>query len=305
MKLAVSTHWNAFRHHDGRALLEEIAAAGFSSAELGYDLRLELVEGIAEMVKNSGFEVVSLHNYCPIPTGAPMGHPELFDLSSSDPNMRSAAVRNTTRTIEFAADLQARAVVVHCGYVKMRNLSARLIDLARNGQIYSGKFERRKTKLIMKRGKAADKTLDFLRKSLEELLIEAEKHRVKICPENLPLWESVPSESEMAVLQEEFNSPWLGYWHDIGHGQIRQDLGLSSQLTWIKRLKPTGYHVHDMNDAFQDHMMPPRGKIDFASFKEAINDDSLFVLEPAPGTPVEHLVAAAEYLTDSWNMEEE
>ena len=303
MKFALSTHWNAFRHEDGRALLQEILEAGFDRVELGYDLTLNLIEGVLQAVSSGSMTVVSVHNYCPVPTGAPAGHPEIFNLSSSDRSMRASAVKNTARTIEFAAKVRAQAVVMHCGYVSMRNLTAKLLDMAQSGGIYSEKFEKIKTKLIMKRGKAADKTMDALRRSIEELLPEAEIHKVKICPENLPMWESVPSEMEMAKLLEEFNSPWLGYWHDMGHGEIRQDLGLSSQTTWARRLKPAGYHIHDMDRAFEDHLMPPHGKIDFSAFKGIIDSDSLLVLEPAPNTPVKHIVEAAKHLENCWSME--
>jgi len=305
MNFAVSTHWNAHRHQDGLSLIAEILEAGFSRVELGYDLSLDLVEGVKQMVTDKAVAAESVHNYCPIPIGAPMGHPELYDLSSSDSKMRKAAVRHTTRTIEFAAEVGAKAVVVHCGYANMKNLTARLLEMAVEGKIYSDKFEKIKTKLIVKRGKVVEKTLDSLRSSIEELLPEAEANRVKICPENLPIWEAVPSEIEMQSLLEEFDSPWLGYWHDIGHGQIRQELGFSSQHVWLKRLKPTGYHIHDMDNSFRDHLMPPRGKVDFSAFKESIDGDSLLVLEPAPGTPVEYLVEAAKHLEKCWNTEKQ
>ncbi len=285
-------------------MLQEVLDAGFRSVELGYDLTLDLVEGVQRCVKGGDIEVASVHNYCPVPMGAPMGHPELFDLSSPDHKMRASAVRHTTKTIEFAGGLGAKAVVLHCGYVDMTNFTAKLIELARNGKMYGNRFEKMKTKLILKRGKGADRRIDLLKRSLEDLLPEAEKNGVRICPENLPLWESVPSEMEMSQLIEEFNSPFLGYWHDIGHGQIRQDLGFTSQTTWVDRLKPAGFHIHDVDNDFHDHLMPARGKVDFSAFKEAANSGSLLVLEPSPGTPVEHLKDAAKHLEQCWEMEE-
>ena len=285
-------------------MIEEIIDAGFNRVELGYDLTLDLVEGVHAMVGQSAIEVVSVHNYCPVPVGAPMGHPELYDLSSTDRMMRMSAVKNTIRTMDLAEQAGADAVVLHCGYAEMRNLTVRLIELAQKGNVYSDKFEKIKTKLILKRDKVAHKTLDALKLSIEALLPEAEARQLKICPENLPLWEAVPSELEMAHLIDEFDSPWLGYWHDIGHGQIRQELGFSSQTTWINKLKPTGFHVHDVDDMLHDHLMPPKGKVDFSAFKDAANSGSILVLEPAPGTPTAHLIEAAEYLKNIWKEED-
>lgn len=285
-------------------MLQEILNAGFQSVELGYDLRLDMVEGVEKHVRDGSVEVTSVHNYCPVPIGAPKGHPELFDLSSPERSMRESAVRQTIKTMEFAGGLGAKAVVLHCGYVDMANMTTKLIDLARDGKMYGSRFEKVKTKLILKRGKAADRSIDYLKGSLEKLLPEAERLGLKICPENLPLWESVPSEMEMAALINEFESPFLGYWHDIGHGQIRQDLGFTSQTTWVTRLNPTGFHIHDVDNDFHDHLMPSRGKVDFSAFKDAANSGSLLVLEPAPATPVEHLKEAAIYLENCWKMED-
>lgn len=286
-------------------MIQEIVDAGFSSVELGYNLTLELVEGVRNAVADGSITVTSVHNFCPVPIGAPAGHPELFDLSSTDPGMRSSAVRNTAKTIEFAGEMKAAAVVVHCGYVDISNMTALLIDLARSGKMYSDKFEKIKTKLIMKRGKYASKHLDALKRSIEDLLPCAETGKVRICPENLPMWEAIPSEMEMMELIGEFKSPWLGYWHDIGHGQLRQDLGFSSQKIWVDKLKPAGLHIHDMDENFRDHQMPPRGKVDFKAFKNAATSGSLLVLEPAPNTPAQHLIDAAIYLDKCWNTEEE
>lgn len=305
MKLAVSTHWNAHKHRDGRSMIQEIIEAGFHSVELGYNLTLDLVEGVRNSVSDGSISVTSVHNFCPVPVGAPAGHPELFDLASIDPGMRSSAVRQTIKTIEFAGEMQASAVVLHCGYVDISNMTAKLIDLARNGKIYSDKFEKIKTKLIMKRGKYACRHLDALKRSIEALLPPAEAANVKICPENLPSWEALPSEMEMMELLDEFKSPWLSCWHDTGHGQIRQELGFSSQKVWVDKLKPAGFHIHDMDSQLQDHLMPPRGKIDFSAFKNRATSGSLLVLEPAPETPTQHLIEAAAYLEQCWNTEDE
>lgn len=298
--LSLSTHWNAFRHSNGESLIEEIAEAGFKSVELGYDLRLDLAEGVRRLVENGSIKVSSVHNYCPVPLGAPFGHPELFDLSSNDPAARSMAVRQTAKTIEFASEVKAAAVVIHCGYAEMPNLSNQLIEIARSGGLFSDKFEKIRTKLIIKRGKTAAESLNSVRRSLEELLGTAERCRVKICLENLPIWESIPTETEMQHLLDEFKSPWLGYWHDIGHGYIRQAMGFTVQEPWLKRLKPVGFHIHDVDSGLRDHLMPPLGNVDFSTFKDTAGHGSIAVLEPAPGTPLEQVKAAAAFIEDKW-----
>ena len=50
MPLALSTRWNAGRHRDGRAMIEEILALGIDRVELGYDLRAELIPGVKDAI---------------------------------------------------------------------------------------------------------------------------------------------------------------------------------------------------------------------------------------------------------------
>ena len=73
--LCLSTRWNAGRHLSGEAMLEEILALGLQQVELGYDLRLELVPGVKAMIASGAVKVRSVHNFCPVPIGAPRPHP--------------------------------------------------------------------------------------------------------------------------------------------------------------------------------------------------------------------------------------
>ena len=76
--LAISTRWNAGRHASGEAMLEEVLALGLDRAELGYDLRAELIPGVKAMVAAKAIRIDSVHNFCPVPIGAPRPHPELY-----------------------------------------------------------------------------------------------------------------------------------------------------------------------------------------------------------------------------------
>lgn len=300
---SISTHWNAFRHDSGETLIREIIEqTGLADVELGYDLRLDLVEGVSAMVKAGLVRVHSLHNYCPVPLGAPRGHPELFLLASSDARSRELAVVHTKKTISFAASLGARVVVCHGGYVDMRSLTPKLIELCVNGAQYSPKYERLRNKILLKREAKAARAVDYLRAGIEKLMPTLEEHQVAIAFENLPSWEAVPSEMEIEVLCKEFNSPYLRYWHDIGHGQIRENLGFINQKFWLRKLAPWlgGMHVHDVIPPARDHVMPPHGTINFASYADVIPADLLAVLEPATGTPDLEVRDGLDVLRTAW-----
>jgi sugar phosphate isomerase/epimerase len=105
---------------------------------------------------------------------------------------------------------------------------------------------------------------------------------VRIGLENLPSWEAMPSEQEMELLGRRFGTAEIGYWHDTGHGQVRENLGLITHAHWLGKLAPllVGLHVHDVMPPARDHVMPPVGMIDFASLLTLVPDDALLVVEP-------------------------
>lgn len=303
MSLALSTRWNASRHTAGEAMVEEIVeTTGLRDLELGYDLTRDLVPGVVRLVREGAVRVGSVHNYCPVPTGAPQGHPELFLLADRDRRVRESAVRHTLQTVEFAAELGATVVVCHAGYVKMRRYTPTLVGLAAEGLQYSPKYERIKTRLLLKRDRKAPPHLEFLEAGIAALLPGLEKARVAVAFENLPTWEAIPTELEIEKLCARINSPWVRAWYDVGHGQIRQNLGLIAQKPWITRLTPwlAGFHIHDVIPPGHDHVMPPDGKVDFNMLAEVIPDSAIKVIEPAPGTPPDVMRRAVAFLQTCW-----
>ena len=307
MNLSISTHWNAYLHGTGRSLIEQILSLGVRHVELGYDLRRDVAPDILAMVKSGEVVVGSVHNYCPIPIGAPQGHPELFDLSSTNERVRESAVRHTGATIEFAANMGAKAVVAHAGRVDMRQFTRRLIALAEADSKYSEKYDKLKLKLLVLREKKVAPYLAALERSLEELLPTLESNQVRLGLENLPSWEALPTESEALELCTRFASPWLGYWHDVGHAVVRENLGFISRQRWLEKLKPflVGMHIHAVAGVASDHLLPPTGSLDVEGLAPFTRTAPHVVMEPAPGTPPADVHAAINLLQRAWGGDEE
>ena len=299
MKLAVSTHWNAHRHGCGEALVQEILDLGFDRIELGYDLTLDLVPGVQHMVRSGAVRVVSVHNFCPVPLGAPAGHPELFPLASTDPRMRQTAVTHTLKTVELAADVGAPVVVVHAGSVSMKPLTPKLVDLFNDGKAFSPKYEKIRMKLLMQRERKAQKHVDALCEALEQMLPTIESAQVSLALEIMPYWEGLPTETEAETLCRRFDGERIRYWYDTGHGQARDTLGLVGSQQWLQRLRPVlaGVHLHDTVPPSDSHLMPPHGEIDFSQLLPLIPVDVPLVLEPAPGIPPDHIEEATRLLS--------
>jgi sugar phosphate isomerase/epimerase len=304
MTFSLSTRWNSLRHKSGRALIQEILSIGFEHVELGYDLTLDLVPGIKEMVQEGAVSVDSVHNFCPVPLGAPYGHPEMFSLSDLHPRVRESAVINTAKSAHFAAEMGASCVVVHCGNVEMRNLTTKLLKLLNSGKQQAPAYDKTRLKLLMRREKKVRKHLDQLYRSLEELLPAFDEVNVRLAIENLPSWESIPSETEMVDILQRFDSPTLAYWHDLGHGQVRQNLGFAAHRQSMEQLRSrlAGIHIHDVAFPAYDHLMPSKGNIDFTPFKEMAESASVLVFEPAPGTPEDDIAKGVETITKAWSV---
>jgi len=276
---------------------------GFAAVELGYDTRLDLIDGIRSMVEQGAIKVNSLHNFCPLPMGAPRGHPELYTMGHADPRVRANAVTHTKNTIEFAAEIGAKKIVAHSGYVGTKKSTDTMIRMIMAGTHMTPKYDKFRMKFMMERDKKAPKYLNWLYEGLEQLLPTLEMHEVTIALENLPTWEALPTETEIESICATFNSPYIRYWHDMGHGQIRENLGFINHERWTERLEPiiAGMHVHDVARRIADHTMPPLGEIDFTRYKRiANNPEILKVIEPTTKTPREEIIAAHEFLKEVW-----
>lgn len=302
MIFGLTTRWNAAHHTSGEKMVEEILGLGFDHLEMGYDLRMDLVPGVQKMVREGMVNVDSVHNFCPVPVGAPQGHPELFTLASSDPRIREGAVHHTSKTIRFAASVGAKVVIVHAGNVEMARMTAELKALYEKGEQFSTRYDKLKLKLQLTREKKVRKQLDYLRQGIEQLIPAIAETGVQVALENLPSWEAMPSELEMEDLCKQYAPQGLRYWHDIGHGQVRQNLGFINQERWMERLQPymAGMHIHDVIAPAMDHLLPPQGQVNFASLKKFAKGDVIRVIEPAPQTPGEIVVEALRILRQAW-----
>ena len=102
----------------------------------------------------------------------------------------------------------------------------------------------------------------------------------------------------------DFYDAGIRLWYDIGHAQIRENLGFINAWRWLERLTPylAGIHIHDVVPPGMDHLMPPRGKLPFSSpvLSGLAKSDMIRVLEPAPDTETGHILRAIEYLQEVW-----
>ena len=117
MRFALSTNWNNARLDDGSAIVDEALALGFDALELGFRTTPEQLAGFRRRIGE--MPVDSVHAYCPVPVGAPSGHPELHQLADPDEDERALARLLLKDTLHCAQDLGAKVVVTHAGYARL------------------------------------------------------------------------------------------------------------------------------------------------------------------------------------------
>jgi sugar phosphate isomerase/epimerase len=164
--------------------------------------------------------------------------PDCYTFSSTSARERQRAVKQTLQTIDFAAQLGAPFVVLHLGRVPIKPVTERLIALAKAGEMYSREYVRRKVDAVAKREAAAPAYLDNVKECLKPIIEHAAAKNIRLGIEGRRGYEEIPSEREIPPLLDELNSPQVGYWHDIGHLQVKENLGFLNHEGWLRAIGP-------------------------------------------------------------------
>jgi sugar phosphate isomerase/epimerase len=254
---------------------------GFDLIELGQGIRMPLVPGILKMCDAGEIRVSSLHNFCPLPAEVAPASPDCYRFSAVSAEEREAAVTQSLRTIDFAARLDAPFVVLHLGYVNMSPITDRLIAMAKAGRYLSREYVRMKIGAVQERERIAPEYLARVKESLSRIIEYAASKNVRIGLEARRDYEQIPTERELAALLEEINSRHLGYWHDFGHSQIKENLGFIDHAEWLREVGPRafGCHVQDCVWPARDHQPPFTGGIEFEKLVPLLPTSCLFVWE--------------------------
>jgi sugar phosphate isomerase/epimerase len=266
-------------------MLREIKTElGFELIELGHGIRLSLVPGIQKMFDEGEVRFSSLHNFCPLPVELMIASPDCYQFSAISSGQRERAVRQTFQTIDFAERLGAPFVVLHLGQVKMRPITDRLIKMTKVGKHLSRGYVGAKLQAVETRERRAPAHLQRVKDCLRRIIEHAASKNVRIALESRRGYEEIPSERELPALLEEFNSRQVGYWHDFGHSQIKNNLDFIDHAEWLGAIgaRAFGCHVQDCIWPARDHEPPFTGGIDFEKLVPLLPTNCLFVWEMNP-----------------------
>jgi sugar phosphate isomerase/epimerase len=292
--LSFSTCWNSGRHTRGEDMLAEIVDLGFRNVELGHGIRVSLLEGIQRFRERGNVNLTSLHNFCPLPVEVMAASPNCYEFTSHRPADRKRAVKLTLQTIDWADRLGAPLVVLHLGRIPGRAYTRELIEMTADGKRFSRAYVRKKLAAVRQRERQSAAAMLRVRESLLPVIEHAASKNIHLGIEGRESYEEIPSERELPPLLDELASPYAGYWHDIGHIQIKENLGLVDHGEWLARIRSRtfGCHLHDVAWPDQDHRAPFTGSIDYDKLVPLLPESCLFVWEIGPRRSREEITTA-------------
>ncbi len=286
-------------------MLREMADLGFATVELSHGIRLTLVPGILKAVGEGWVRVTSTHNFCPLPTGITRAAPNLYQPSGPTEAEREMWVRQTERSIDFAAEVGARALVVHLGSVGYRWFHpGRRLRAWRDrhpGRIPAedAGYRRRLARAEVRRRRNEPEWRSRMVASVLRVAERARSRGIVLGFENRERWEELPRDDDFAALFAELPAGFpAGSWFDCGHAQIKQDFGLMEPEAWLRQEagRLIGFHLHDVDDQGRDHRAVGLGRVDFARIAPYVRPESTVVLELGPDVAASDVVASRERL---------
>ena len=282
-------------------MLHEIAELGFTHAELSHGIRIVLVPGILKAVEEGVIKISSTHNFCPLPAGVTQAAPNLFEPSQEETREHEQWLRHTKRSLDFAAQVKSRVLVLHLGSVKFwllppgRKIHAHLRKHPEITVSTDAKYQAVLRKACERLRGRMGPFWKQVQKSLGEISAYAKERGVALGCENREKFEELPLDDDFPLLFEALgaDSP-CGYWHDTGHADIKQGMGLLDQRAHLEKNanRLLGFHLHDVSAGGKDHQAIGSGRIDFDMVSGFWRPEHLLTLELSPRVSIEEVAAS-------------
>ena len=298
--IGLSTSWNG----PGAAaslLLAQHRELGFRRLEAYAHFTPDELLLLAHAAREQGVEIASLHAPCPVPTTDRGERARWGDwLASTEPRERLAAVDAHKRSIDAAAEVGARAVVVHLGNTGVPSRQLAILDtIARAGR-GSEEHLRLRDEAWRERQAAHAPHLAAGLASIRALGEHALGTGVRLGVETRDGYHEIPSLDEMGAVLAACDGLPVGYWHDAGHGAKLAYAGfVEAHEEYLRRYggQLVGMHIHDTR-AGRDHRAPGQGDTDFGMLARYLRQDTIRTLELHPSVTAREIATALELLAD-------
>ncbi|HEX8969633.1 MAG TPA: TIM barrel protein [Chloroflexota bacterium] len=295
--IGLSTSWNGPGLSPER-VLDEHRTLGFQRLEAYAHFTQDGLSALATEAQRRESHIGSLHGPCPVPSG-PTGYPApLGDwLASTNSAERGRSVDAHKSTIDAAAKLGARAIVVHLGNSGAVSRQPALFDaVARHGRL-SDEHRRLRDTAWQEREAAKGPRLEAALDSIRALGEHARGSGVQLGVECRDGYFEIPSLDEFEQVLSACDGLPVGYWHDAGHGAKLDYLGFLEHEELLRRYgsRLVGMHIHDTRLG-RDHLAPGQGSTDFAMLAGYLRPDTLRTLELSRSVQATDITRALDIL---------
>jgi len=275
-------------------MLKEIRNLGFPAVELSHAIRFSLWPGILKAWEEDLIRIQTLHNFCPVPTSVFRPNPNCYEFSDARPAIRAAAVKASQETIRHAATFGARGVIFHLGSIGPYGVTEKLERIYLKGGFLNRRYAGIKVRAVQKRREIFLRLWPRIKACLDPLVALAGELKVHLGFEIRQEFEEFPHEEEFPLVLDAFAPEVVSYWHDFGHAQCKEFLGWHDHAETLRLRAPRlfGAHVHDCRRPQEDHLPLGHGEIAFSSLLPLLPKNAIGVLELAPGTPEEQVIAS-------------
>lgn len=248
-------------------MVYEALLLGFGFLELGQALPPVLLPGFHQTIENNKQTkkplpgITGIHGFCT----ATKEDLENCHVASPQATYRERAIDLVKKSIDLAAGIEGKYVTLPLGLAPMKEHSAKLVSLVGEGKLYDKSYAALKLEMVSERLALGGGHLDSVRRSLDTLIPYAQEQGILLGLESRGHYEQVPNEREMETLLAEYETPTVGYWHNFGHIQMKENLGLLDHRQWLEKMVPrlVGCYIHDVLWPADDHAIPFHGSVDF------------------------------------------
>ncbi len=301
-ELSLSTSCCASRYKSGAKMVEDIIDMGFKQIELNYLVTMEMIEEIIPYVEKGNISISSVHH--PLPKA----RDELYGVESimlgfQDEDSRNQAIDITKNTIDICERLGGKAVVIHPTQVQInesKDFDKLLSDMYKQGKKNTWEYKLLFEEMMEYRQKNSYKPLLKTLQSLEQLsdYIEHKNYSIKLGIENRAHCHQIPDFYETEFLLEQLGGGPVGFWYDIGHGIMMENLGMFDNIKELSKIrhKVIGMHIHDAY-GMNDHMPPYYSSKYLDNFIELIKETPIKVLEISDKYIKESVIKGCEELS--------
>jgi len=275
--ISLSTMWSHEKKIDIIDLPNLLPQMGFSGVELNHSIKMSHLAGL----DLGSIPITSIHEPCPADVSTSTLTKKDWLISAEDEDNRQQGVRMVMRSIDLAANIGVKLLIVHPGTSGVSNrLENKLRKLFGTGQTDSEEYQELFHAIKQARNANLQARINATTKSLKELINYAAPAGIKLSLENRYHFMDVPTIPEMEHFLNLGDDSLIGMQFDIGHAVVMDKMGFIPMMEWLEKFGPriSGVHLHDVK-GLEDHFAPGLGDIDFKAVSKFIPASTVRTLE--------------------------